>query len=158
MKYKINSFEDEVILKFGAAFPTNPITFLERIKEIIKHEGYKAMTSDKVKRNLFILNVLAYGTFFKIDVSEEYSRLVNEFEKSNKLKKENKMEDVTEDFRKVKVIEINLNAKVRKELEEQYGEVYDTDEVSQKFEIISFLAFIFNALIKFNRIFHHFIQ
>lgn len=50
------------------------------------------------------------------------------------------MNDPTEDTRRALVSQINNNATVRQELEEQHGTVYDTEEMREHFEAIGFAA------------------
>ena len=50
------------------------------------------------------------------------------------------MSDPTEGIRRLLVDVINSSPRDRKALEFEYGEVYDTKEVQEKFEIKGFLA------------------
>lgn len=48
--------------------------------------------------------------------------------------------DKTENIRRQKVAEINSNPSERERLEAEYGQVWDTNEVSENFEIIGFMT------------------
>ena len=50
------------------------------------------------------------------------------------------MHDETEEIRRKMVDEINSNAAERKALEEQYGQVWDTEQLQKDFEVVGFLA------------------
>ena len=50
------------------------------------------------------------------------------------------MPDATESARRQRLIEINSQPGTREALEAQHGQVWDTDELSQDFEAIGFLA------------------
>jgi len=50
------------------------------------------------------------------------------------------MNDPTENVRREMVNEINSNPSERELLEKEYGEVYTTSEVSEKYEITGFMA------------------
>jgi hypothetical protein len=50
------------------------------------------------------------------------------------------MADETEAIRREMVANINANAGPRAELEQQYGEVWDTAELSRDFEVLGFAA------------------
>ena len=49
-------------------------------------------------------------------------------------------EDPTEDFRRARVNEINADPGSREALEQQYGQVWDTSQMSDDFDAIGFLA------------------
>ena len=48
--------------------------------------------------------------------------------------------DETEDLRRGLVTAINNSPKTRQELEEEYGEVYSTDELRSNFKVHAFMA------------------
>jgi len=48
--------------------------------------------------------------------------------------------DETELFRRERIKDINSNGATREALEEQYGKVWTTDELSEEFEVRGFLA------------------
>jgi hypothetical protein len=50
------------------------------------------------------------------------------------------MADVTEPYRRARVAEINAAPGSREALEAKYGQVWSTDELSQEFEAIGFMA------------------
>jgi len=50
------------------------------------------------------------------------------------------MNDKTEAIRREMVAEINANAGNRAELEARYGNVWDTEELQEQFDVIGFLA------------------
>ena len=50
------------------------------------------------------------------------------------------MPDPTEAIRRTLVAQVNSNATVRQELEERHGTVYDSDEIREHFEVLSFAA------------------
>lgn len=50
------------------------------------------------------------------------------------------MPDETESIRRHMVGEINANAGPREELESQFGQVWDTDELTKDFEVLGFAA------------------
>lgn len=50
------------------------------------------------------------------------------------------MKDWTESIRREMVEEINSNPGEREELEKKYGQVWDTTQLGQDFEVLSFLA------------------
>ena len=50
------------------------------------------------------------------------------------------MPDATEPFRRQRLAEINFQPGSRQALEAQYGQVWTTEELSQDFEVIGFLA------------------
>ena len=50
------------------------------------------------------------------------------------------MPDDTEPFRRNRLAEINAEPGSREALEAQYGKVWDTDQLSQDFEVIEFMA------------------
>lgn len=50
------------------------------------------------------------------------------------------MSDPTEAIRRQRVAEINLEPGSREALEAQYGQVWSTDELSEEFEVIGFMA------------------
>lgn len=50
------------------------------------------------------------------------------------------MEDVTEPIRRERLAEINAEPGNRKALEVQYGQVWDTSELTKDFEVIGFMA------------------
>ena len=50
------------------------------------------------------------------------------------------MEDPTEATRREMVKELNNNAGEREQLEAEYGQVWDTDELRRDFEVVGFLA------------------
>jgi len=50
------------------------------------------------------------------------------------------MSDPTESIRRDRLVEINSEPGGREGLEAQYGQVWDTEQLSQNFEVIGFLA------------------
>jgi hypothetical protein len=50
------------------------------------------------------------------------------------------MTDPTENIRRERLAEINAQPGSRKALEAQYGQVWDTQELAEEFEVIGFLA------------------
>jgi hypothetical protein len=50
------------------------------------------------------------------------------------------MQDPTEAIRRERVAEINAQPGSREALEAQYGQVWDTDQLRQDFEVIGFFA------------------
>lgn len=50
------------------------------------------------------------------------------------------MSDATEPFRRHRLAEINAQPGSREALEAQYGQVWNTEELSRDFEVIGFLA------------------
>ena len=50
------------------------------------------------------------------------------------------MNDPTETIRRARLAEINLEPNSRAALEAQYGQVWDTSEMSEDFEAIGFMA------------------
>ena len=50
------------------------------------------------------------------------------------------MPDPTEAIRRTLVTQVNSNSTVRQELEGRHGTVYDSDEIREHFEVLSFAA------------------
>jgi len=50
------------------------------------------------------------------------------------------MNDPTEAIRRERLAEINVEPGSREALEAQYGQVWDTEELGQEFEVIGFMA------------------
>lgn len=50
------------------------------------------------------------------------------------------MSDVTEPYRRQRVAELNLEPGSREALENQHGQVWNTDELAEEFEPLGFLA------------------
>lgn len=50
------------------------------------------------------------------------------------------MSDSTEELRRHRLAEINAESGTREALEVKYGRVWDTEQLSQDFEVIGFLA------------------
>ena len=50
------------------------------------------------------------------------------------------MSDPTEPFRRQRLAEINVEPGSRQALEGQYGQVWDTDELREDFEVLGFMA------------------
>ena len=50
------------------------------------------------------------------------------------------MNDPTETIRRERVVEINLQPGSREALEAQYGQVWNTDQLSEDFEVLGFMA------------------
>ncbi len=50
------------------------------------------------------------------------------------------MSDPTETIRRERAAEINVTPGSREALEAQYGEVWDTDQLQETFEVIGFMA------------------
>ena len=50
------------------------------------------------------------------------------------------MSDPTEDLRRERLAEINVVPGSRQALEAQYGQVWDTEQLTEDFEVIGFLA------------------
>lgn len=50
------------------------------------------------------------------------------------------MSDATEQFRRQRVAELNLEPGSRAALEEQHGQVWDTNQLAEEFEPLGFLA------------------
>ncbi len=50
------------------------------------------------------------------------------------------MNDPTETIRRERVAEINLQPGSREALEAQYGQVWNTDQLSEDFEVLGFMA------------------
>jgi hypothetical protein len=50
------------------------------------------------------------------------------------------MPDPTESLRRQRIIEINAESGSREALEAEHGQVWSTEELSQDFEVIGFLA------------------
>jgi hypothetical protein len=50
------------------------------------------------------------------------------------------MPDPTEAIRRQRIVEINIEPGSREALKAQYGKVWDTDELSEAFEVIGFMA------------------
>jgi hypothetical protein len=50
------------------------------------------------------------------------------------------MEDSTEQFRREEQARLNAQATLRAELEKQYGQVWDTTQLQQDFEVVGFMA------------------
>jgi hypothetical protein len=50
------------------------------------------------------------------------------------------MTDPTENIRRTRLAEINLEPNSRAALEAQYGQVWDTSELSADFEVLGFMA------------------
>ena len=50
------------------------------------------------------------------------------------------MNDPTEALRRERLVEINAEPGSRAALEAQYGQVFDTDELSEHFEVVGFMA------------------
>ena len=50
------------------------------------------------------------------------------------------MSDPTETIRRERVAEINLQPGSREALETQYGQVWSTDQLSEDFEVLGFMA------------------
>ena len=50
------------------------------------------------------------------------------------------MVDETEPFRRQRIAEINAEPSERSALEAQYGQVWNTEELSQEFEVVGFMA------------------
>ena len=48
--------------------------------------------------------------------------------------------DATENYRRARVNELNSNAGEREILEEKYGQVWDTDQLTDDFDIQGFMA------------------
>jgi len=65
-----------MFLEYG---PSNPIPFLNGLKQGCKDEGSDYIQTDEAKRILFTLLQQAYGSAFKIDSFEEFMRLKMSF-------------------------------------------------------------------------------
>ena len=50
------------------------------------------------------------------------------------------MSDATEPRRRQRLVEINAQPGSREALKEQHGQVWNTDELSQDFEVVGFMA------------------
>lgn len=50
------------------------------------------------------------------------------------------MSDPTEAIRRQRIVELNQGDTTRAELEEQYGEVWSTDEMTKNFDALGFMA------------------
>jgi hypothetical protein len=50
------------------------------------------------------------------------------------------MSDPTEPLRRERLVEINAEPGSRAALEARYGQVYDTDELAEAFDVIGFMA------------------
>ena len=50
------------------------------------------------------------------------------------------MSDATEPYRRQRIVEINALPGSREALEAQHGQVWSTQELSQEFEVVGFLA------------------
>ena len=50
------------------------------------------------------------------------------------------MADITENIRRERLAEINLEPGSREALEAQYGQVWDTQQLSEDFEVLGFMA------------------
>ena len=50
------------------------------------------------------------------------------------------MSDPTEAIRRKRIVELNQGDTTRAELEEQYGEVWSTDEMTKDFDALGFMA------------------
>ena len=50
------------------------------------------------------------------------------------------MSDTTEAIRRQQLIEINSNVRTREDLEAEYGQVWNTEELRAEFEVDGFLA------------------
>src|SRR5262245_41495852 len=50
------------------------------------------------------------------------------------------MSDATEPYRRQRIVEINAQPGNREALEAQYGQVWTTEELSQSFEVLGFMA------------------
>ncbi len=50
------------------------------------------------------------------------------------------MNDPTEDIRRARQVELNSDAGERKILEARYGQVWNTEEMCQDFEVMGFMA------------------
>jgi hypothetical protein len=48
--------------------------------------------------------------------------------------------DETEDYRRARVAELNAEAAAKADLVKRYGEVFDTTELQERFEVIGFMA------------------
>jgi hypothetical protein len=65
---------------------------------------------------------------------------LNHVRPTNHLTEERQMNDPTETIRRERVAEINLQPGSREALEVQYGQVWNTDQLSEDFEVLGFLA------------------
>ena len=50
------------------------------------------------------------------------------------------MHDETEPYRRQRIVEINAQPGCREALEAQHGQIWNTEELSETFEVIGFLA------------------
>lgn len=50
------------------------------------------------------------------------------------------MTDPTESTRRALVAQTNANAAARKDLEERHGDVFDSDEIREQFDVVGFAA------------------
>lgn len=50
------------------------------------------------------------------------------------------MTDETEEYRRQKQVELNSPAANREKLEAEYGKVYDTEQLTNEFDVIGFMA------------------
>ena len=50
------------------------------------------------------------------------------------------MPDATESYRRQRLVEINAEPGSREALEVQHGQVWNTEELSQEFEVVGFMA------------------
>lgn len=50
------------------------------------------------------------------------------------------MDDPTEDIRRARLIELNAQPGSREALEAEHGQVWNTDELRQDFEVVGFMA------------------
>ena len=50
------------------------------------------------------------------------------------------MPDTTEPIRRQRIVEINAEPGSREALEAEYGRVWNTEELSQEFEVVGFMA------------------
>lgn len=58
----------------------------------------------------------------------------------NETKRERQMNDPTETIRRERLVEINAEPGSREHLVAQYGQVWTTQELSNEFEVIGFMA------------------
>jgi hypothetical protein len=64
----------------SSAFPCNPIPFANGLAELVRERGTDAIRSPDAQRILWILMAQSYGQLAKIDLCDEWDKLVGEYD------------------------------------------------------------------------------
>jgi len=72
---------DEHMAMFSECLPVNPTPFLIKATELIRENGTDYIKSDQIKAILWVVLAQSYGQLALIDLSKEWDRLSQVFNK-----------------------------------------------------------------------------